>query len=518
MNPITLSTLNARYIHASLGLRYLFANMAELRDQTRVLEFTINERPEDILEQLLAGIEQQNDTDYPPPIFGFGVYIWNVNETTALVEQLKAVRPDCIIVVGGPEISHETGDQRISRLADHVILGQADIAFADLCREIIAGQPPQQLISALPFALDSLSSPYPWYTTDDLAHRVVYVEASRGCPFKCEFCLSSLDKTAVAFDLQEFLHQMELLLERGARQFKFVDRTFNLKAATGRAILEFFLEHIDLGLFLHFELIPDRLPDALKDLLPKFPAGSLQFEIGIQSFNQDVQQLISRKQHHEKTCNNLRWLRTHTEAHIHADLIFGLPGETLESFGRGFDELLALGPQEIQVGLLKRLRGTPLNRHTEQYAMRYMPHPPYRVLSTRHADFNTVQRMTRFSRFWDLIGNSGRFPNTLPLLLADQPFDRFLAFSDYVFARTGQSHAISLKRWFEYLRDGLGQFADTDPIAVDDALARDYSHNALKGQLPWMKPGSTAAGQVRSSSTPNSRQKRHLPQTSLESG
>jgi len=335
MNTITLSTLNARYIHASLGLRYLYANMGELRDQTRMLEFTINQRADDILEQLLSDIDSRSDTLNHPPIIGFGIYIWNVLETTAVVEQLKAVRPDCFVIVGGPEISHETQSQPITRLADCVILGQADQSFAQVCADVIEGRDPGRLVSSLPIDLNALSSPYPWYSTEDLAHRVVYVEASRGCPFKCEFCLSSLDKTAVPFELSEFLGHMEQLLHRGARQFKFVDRTFNLKADTGRAILQFFLDHIDLGLFLHFELIPDRLPEALKELLPEFPAGSLQFEIGIQTFNPSVQQLISRRQHHEKTCANLRWLREHTSAHIHADLIFGLPGETLESFGRG---------------------------------------------------------------------------------------------------------------------------------------------------------------------------------------
>jgi len=163
--------------------------------------------------------------------------------------------------------------------------------------------------------------------------------------------------------------------------------------------------------------------------------------------------------------------------------------------------------------LLKRLRGTPLNRHTDDYEMRYMPHPPYRVLSTRDADFNTVQRMTRFARFWDLIGNSGRFPNTLPLLLREKPFDRFMMFADYVFTRSGQTHAISLSRLFEFLRDGLAQFDDTDATAVDVALSADFQHNALKGRPPWLIENSTPTSAVitHHESPANSRQQRHLP-------
>ena len=330
MQSITLCTINARYIHASLGLRYLYANMGELQDQTKLQEFTLEQRAEDIVELLI-----RPDVS----IIGFGVYIWNVELTTEVIRLIKIVRPSIQLVIGGPEVSYELDEQPIGQLADFVVSGAADIRFAELCQDILNNEKPARHASSLPLKIDGLQSPYPHYSDDDIAHRVVYVEASRGCPFKCEFCLSSLDKTAVAFDLPTFLEQMKSLIERGARQFKFVDRTFNLKADTSRQILEFFLQHIDKGLFLHFELIPDRLPDVLLDLLPQFPPNSLQFEIGIQSFNPEVQKRISRRQQHDKTCHNLKWLREHTTAHIHTDLIFGLPGETLSSFGEGFDLL-----------------------------------------------------------------------------------------------------------------------------------------------------------------------------------
>jgi hypothetical protein len=386
-----------------------------------------------------------------------------------------------VLVVGGPEVSHEVDDQAICKLADHVVTGMADQSFATLCSDIFAGSSPPKHVCSLPFKLDSLEPPYPYYSEEDLANRVVYVEASRGCPFKCEFCLSSLDKTAVAFDLQTFLVQMQNLIDRGARQFKFVDRTFNLKTETSRQILEFFLQHIDKNLFLHFELIPDRLPETLLELLPLFPPNSLQFEIGIQTFNPDIQNLISRKQQHLKTCQNLRWLRENTRAHIHADLIFGLPGETLASFSDGFDLLHSLGPQEIQVGILKRLRGTPIDRHSDAFDMRYMSSPPYRVLSTAQADFATVQQMVRFARYWDLVANSGRFPNVLPLLLADQPFQHFLLFSDWLFDTTGQTHRIALPKLFDLIRNHLLEIRNLDIATVDAALIGDFSHNRLKG-------------------------------------
>ncbi|MEQ1853714.1 MAG: radical SAM protein, partial [Chthoniobacteraceae bacterium] len=414
MPDIVLATLNAKYIHASFGLRYLMANLGGLRERACMAEFHINQTPLEITEAILL---------HEPRILGLGVYIWNVAQTTEVVGLLKRIRPELIIILGGPEVSYETDGQEIVALADHVITGEADVKFADVCGEVLAGQrelthaaehrlpacdygaqdtdgngrqdasdphrleacvPARAPLSALPRiipadlpALDRLASPYDFYTDEDLAHRVAYVEASRGCPFTCEFCLSSLDLPVRAFPLDAFLSAMQRLLERGATQFKFVDRTFNLHLPTSMGILQFFLDRWRDGLFLHFEMIPDRLPEQLRALIKRFPPGAVQFEVGIQTFDDATSKNISRRQNLERLADNLRFLREETGVHVHADLIVGLPGEGMESFGRGFDRLVALGPQEIQVGILKRLRGTPIVRHDAEVAMRYAPHPPY---------------------------------------------------------------------------------------------------------------------------------------------
>ncbi|RYE73517.1 MAG: DUF4080 domain-containing protein, partial [Oxalobacteraceae bacterium] len=278
----------------------------------------------------------------------------------------------------------------------------------------------------------------------------LYVEASRGCPFKCEFCLSSLDKTAWAFDLQQFLAELEKLHARGARLFKFVDRTFNLNVKTSLAIMQFFLDkleaHPDDPVYAHFEVVPDHLPDALKEGIMRFPPGTLQFEIGIQSFNPEVQALVSRRQNNDKAADNIRWLCAHSQAHLHVDLIAGLPGEDLESFARGFDRLLSLKPHEIQFGILKRLRGTPIIRHTQDFGMVYDPHPPYTILANDRIDFATMQRLVRFARYWDLVANSGRFAHTLEMVLGASPFANFMALSDWLYENTDATHRIALDR------------------------------------------------------------------------
>ena len=502
MAEIVLTTLNARYAHAAFGLRYLLANLpAALRPRAAILEFDLGQRPTDVLEQVLAR---------EPKIVGVGVYIWNASQATQLVAELKRVRPDVIVVIGGPEVSHEVERQDICRLADYVITGEADLAFGELCEQLLAGKRPLVKVIAAPLPeFDRLALPYHLYDDRDAAHRVIYVEASRGCPFKCEFCLSSLDVPVRNAPLEQFLDAMQSLLDRGVTQFKFVDRTFNLNLNISRFILEFFLARYRPGLFLHFEMIPDRLPEALRETIKQFPRGALQFEVGVQTFNDDVQKLISRRQDNAKLEENLRWLRGETGVHVHADLIVGLPGEDVESFGRGFDRLVALRPQEIQVGMLKRLRGTPIVRHDAAWGMVYSPTAPYEILQTRLIDFATMQRLRRFARYWDLIANSGNFVESTrslwegeapaeptlqgaarqePRPPSSSPFQSFLALSDRLHARLGQAHGIALGHLFEllftYLTDVLGHDRET----IAHTLWRDYQRGGRSDRPAFLKP------------------------------
>lgn len=464
---IVLTTLNARYAHAAFGLRYLLANLGPLRERAKILEFDVNHRPVDAIESILAE---------RPKIVGVGIYIWNAAPALQLISELKRICPDVTIIVGGPEVSHEVDRQEICRLADYVITGEADLAFAELCETLLSGRRPlTRVIAAELPEFSRLSLPYELYDEQDVAHRVIYVEASRGCPFKCEFCLSSLDVPVRNVPLDSFLAAMGSLLDRGVRQFKFVDRTFNLNLNISRSILQFFFNRYEPGLFLHFEMIPDRLPEALRELIARFPPGALQFEVGVQTFNEEVSKRISRRQDNAKLVDNLRFLREQTGVHVHADLIVGLPGENIESFAAGFDRLVALRPQEIQVGMLKRLRGTPIVRHDEEWGMIYSPHPPYEILQTKTIDFPTMQRLRRFSRYWDLIANSGNFIETAPQIWGDDSaFFSFLALSDWLFQHAGKSHSIALHRLAELIFHFLTEQRGISGADVARTIWRDY--------------------------------------------
>lgn len=522
---IVLTTLNAKYAHSAFGLRYLRANLGELRERSVILEFDIGQRTTDVLERILA----EN-----PRVVGLGVYIWNAAQSEQLATELKRVRPEITLVIGGPEVSYEVEAQRVCAIADYVITGEADEAFAKAAQQILAGRKPLlKVIQAELPEMERIALPYGEYTDRDIRERVIYVEASRGCPFKCEFCLSSLDVPVRNAPTEEFLAEIGTLLARGARHLKFVDRTFNLNLGISTRILQYLRERWEPGMFFHFEMIPDRLPEALKKAIACFPAGALQLEVGIQTFNEAAAERISRKQDQEKVEQNLRYLREETGVHIHADLIVGLPGEDMESFARGFDRLVGLKPQEIQVGMLKRLRGTPIVRHDEAWGMKYSGHAPYEVLETGAIPFEQMQRLRRFARHWDLIANSGNFVESVRMIWREgtseegSPFWSFLALSEWIHQQEGRSHGIALTRLAEMVMrwltepetrravtGGSERCAGThnDRAAVAETLLRDYQRGGRsdvpKGLREWVRSESVVRRTIAPSGAPK-RQARH---------
>jgi ribosomal protein S18 len=257
-------------------------------------------------------------------------------------------------------------------------------------------------------------------------------------------------------------------------------------------------------------MIPDRLPEALREVIARFPPGTLQFEVGIQTFNPEVAERIRRRQNYEQLADNFRFLRDQTGVHIHADLIAGLPGETLESFAAGFDRLIALRPQEIQVGILKRLRGTPIARHDAEWEMLYSPHATYEVLRTKLIDFADMQKLRRFARYWDLVGNSGNFVEITPLLwsagqaarlspfdsdrsetgrtpVLQSPFHAFLRFSEWLHSRTGRTDSIALVRLMEFMFDYLTGELKLRPTLVAERLWLDYQRGGRNDKPAFLR-------------------------------
>ncbi|MCP4499599.1 MAG: DUF4080 domain-containing protein [Deltaproteobacteria bacterium] len=490
MTDIVLATLNARFIHASLGLRCLLANLGPLKEDAILVEGVLQERPTDFVERLLA---------HQPKLVGLGVYIWNIGPLTEVVQILKRVAPDVKIVLGGPEVSYELEEQPIVQEADFVIRREGESAFRELCERLLAKKTSPLALLSSSIAdnetstsnsrsdkcidgrlenLEDLQFPYEEYSDKDIAHRVIYLEASRGCPFRCAFCLSALDKKVRPFVLKSFLQELKKLFDRGLRQFKFVDRTFNLDIDVALSIVNFFLPNKD-EVFLHFEMIPDRLPVELLDVLALFPAGAIQLEVGFQTFNDDVAKNINRRTDYETAAKNIRLLRENTGVHIHADLIAGLPGESWNSFAEGFDLLYDVGPHEIQLGILKRLKGFPLGVREKEFGLLFHPSAPFEILSTNDLTFVELQKFRRCARFWDLVVNNGRFPLFVDLLAnswrqSGSIFQGFSQLAETLAEQAQGTHGIAQMRLAELIFGYAVEELKIDVVTAATALCDDF--------------------------------------------
>jgi radical SAM superfamily enzyme YgiQ (UPF0313 family) len=487
MSDILLCAINARYSHTSFGIRYLRTNLKELEEKSKILEFTIKE---DVLQ--IA----QNILQYNPKIIAFGVYIWNALNVKNVIDIIKKVNQDVKIILGGPEVSFYP--IRIDfKSADFIIQGEGEISFYQLSKQILNNQTPQtKIIKATLPNLKDITLPYSQYTDEDIKNRVIYVETSRGCPFGCEFCLSSLDERVRYFDVDKILIELEGLWQRGVRRFKFVDRTFNLKINYANKIIDFFLAKTE-PYSIHLEAVPDNFPARLKQKIKLFPPLSLQLEIGLQSLNPAILTNISRKMDIQKALENIKFLEKNTNAHLHLDLIIGLPGESIASFANNLNMLKSITDAEIQLGILKKLSGAPISRWDKKYNMIYCDKPPYEILQNNLIDFNSMQELKRFARYWDIVYNSGNFNKTKEFIWKKRDvFSGFLDFSRFLYQKTKLSFGISLDRvtkiLFEYL---IEQGFKKDEVA--NVLLEDFLQIEGRSAPKYLKDLATNFTQIK---------------------
>ncbi|MCX8066173.1 MAG: B12-binding domain-containing radical SAM protein [Candidatus Hydrogenedentes bacterium] len=469
MSNIVLFTITARYSHSAFGLRWLRANLGKYREQTQIVEFHLKQSPSMIAETLIA---------MRPQILGAGVYIWNLREITEVIQIVKRVLPETVVIIGGPEVSFDYEELEIFKEADYLVRGEGELSLPVLIGALLEGSAPVDRVwSKKVENLDILALPYDEYTERDLTNRIIYVESSRGCPFHCEFCLSAIEPGVRFFNREKFLKEMEKLIARGAKNFTFVDRTFNINETHALEILEFFLKRVDDSYRLHFEIVPDRLSRKVLERLKYFPRGVLHLEVGVQSVSPETLKLISRNQDIARTKEAIEYLLSETGAEVHADLVAGMPGETWESFRDGFNFLVRLSPQEIQLGILKKLRGALISRHIEDYKLSFAPFPPYEILQTNTMTYEELQKLKRMARYLELFYNQGNFPNTIKYLwqASVTPFDSLAEFSEFVWSRTGKTHELSLvtqaNLLFSYLM-GSGKFSKEE---LEQSIRKDYA-------------------------------------------
>jgi len=472
LKDILLTTINAKWIHPSLALRLLKANLGSLEEDCEIIEFALRQP----LAEKLEPFANACASGVLPKIIGISVSIWNHLAAIELLKELEKIFADAagakpIIVLGGSEVSHLPPEAEILQLADHVVQGEGEIAFRELCENILQRPHTETRIANRRFEGGLVKTAYHLYSDEDVSNKLIYVEASRGCPFKCDFCLSALENTIYEFPLDQFLADMEILIQRGVKTFKFLDRSFNINTERAIKIINFFLTKIEqinssvtpCEIFsppftVHFEMVPSLFSSELLQALTRFPPGTLRLEIGIQTLNPQVSARINRPSNPEKELEVLRFLSEKTNAIIHADLIAGLPGEDLASFGSGFDRLWTAlaapgdhktnGRAEIQLGILKKLPGAPISRHNDEFRMRYNPLPPYDIEETSVFSANDILRIKNFARFWELLVN-----RKYVKLEDGAVFDKFMRLSDRLFSRFGRNWGIDKEELIIFIKN-----------------------------------------------------------------
>lgn len=472
---IVLVAVNARYTHCAHGVRCLLANLGPLQSRTRLLEYDLGVTPL----QLVADVLERR-----PRVVGFSVYLWNVRLFQDAARILRRVAPAVRIAVGGPEITPE-GAPAWRGLADALVCGEGETAFRALAIAWLApaadaqpapadGDEPVCVVAA-PVATDELVAPDACYTATDLRQRHVYVESARGCPFQCAYCTSS-GQALRRLPLPQVFATLEALLSRGVRRFKFLDRSFNAETRHAVAVLDWLRDRRVPGLQLHLEIVPVALDPALWHALEAFPPGTLHLEVGVQTLNPAVGRRIGRPITSDRILDTLHRLVHTVRAEVQVDLIAGLPGEDLASLGQGFDRLVALRPEVLQLNLLKRLPGTPLARTAASDGLLFSPAPPYEVLRTDVLDFDALMQVQRLARCWELFANRARFVRTLPLLWNSpgaSAFARVGALAERIQQAEGRLHALALDVLTGHLRECLTADPGRSPAQIDAALAAD---------------------------------------------
>lgn len=501
VSDILLVTFTARYIHSAFGLRYLQANLQRSGIDAEILELE-NQFPVEAVE-LLAKKK--------PKVVCFSVHIWNIELIRKCVGLLRQVLPEVFVVAGGPELEAISMDDSLINDLDFVVKGEGDDLIAPLCLYGLGENKTSSIESMLSAVasvtgkiikaflpdLSTVALPYHLYNEEDIENRVVYVETSRGCPFSCHYCASSLEKGVRYFPLDNILIEFDRLLKLGVHHFKFVDRSFNANPERAAEILRFFLNHESTDFYLHFEFLPVVLPGYLKDLLSQFPEGTLHIEVGIQTFNKEVSQRVGRTMSGTVAEDTLDFLLKETKGIVHGDLIIGLPGDTIESIASSFNRLWRLGVQEIQVNLLKCLKGTPLEQHSIDFSMKYSYCPPYEVLSTSTMDFLTIRKLHEFSRIFNLLCHSDNFPRVSQIVMAggtsesrlidSKPFDQLEAFSNYILQVFGRSHHISLRILIRSVYDYLVENLKLGTSEAAELIALDYYDGGKRKRVPWLE-------------------------------
>ena len=453
---VVLSTLNSKFIHSSLALRYLKAYGEAHGQAYDIVEYTINMPVLHILSDI---------TEHDIDVLGFACYIWNIEMTLHVVDMVKAVRPDIKIVLGGPEVSF-TADELLERCPniDYIVQGEGEEAFHDLVTALqvgndgldpvipgVRGRRDSSILGSLEAVevsdLSSIPFPYTEEDMEDLEHKIIYYESSRGCPFSCQYCLSGNKNTVRFFPQERTLEELQWFIDHGVKQVKFVDRTFNCAPHHHRPLMEF-MRDSDTDMNFHLEMEPELMTEWETNILCETPPGRIQIEVGVQSTHKKTLDAINRYNDWPYIQKSIRPIIQAGRTHVHMDLIVGLPHEDFNRFGQSFNDLFSLQPHALQIGFLKLLKGSGV-RQMREYKYVADPLAPYEVLSTHVLPYDDVRFLKYFEDVFERFYNSERFRTTFGYIgqqLIHGETDAFTYFCDMTRAWLKEgNHMVNLK-------------------------------------------------------------------------
>ncbi|MFE4895985.1 B12-binding domain-containing radical SAM protein [Peribacillus butanolivorans] len=493
---IIISTLNAKYIHTSLSIRYLKA-YAQPDYDVQLAEYTIKDPIMNIVGDLYSK---------KPDVIGFSCYIWNIEETIKVVAMLKKINPELVIILGGPEVTYDVGEW-LDQIpgADFIVIGEGEVTFKALLSEIegandykkVGGiayrQDGKKVIQPQNGKVDLKSLPTPYRLEEDrdeLSKRVTYIETSRGCPFSCQFCLSSIEVGVRYFDREKIKEDIRYLMENGAKTIKFVDRTFNISRSYAMDMFQFLIDEHHPGVVFQFEITADIMrPEVIQFLNDHAPAGLFRFEIGVQSTNDHTNDLVMRRQNFEKLTRTVTMVKDGQKIDQHLDLIAGLPEEDYNSFRKTFNDVFKLRPEEMQLGFLKMLRGTGLRIRANDHDYIYSDHAPYEILGNNVLSFDDIVRIKQVEDVLEKYWNDHRMDHTTEFLVEsvfNSPFDFFQDFGTYWDEQGWSRIGHQLEDLFRRLQQFLSSRESADLKTIIGLMKLDYFKNQkYKPRKPW---------------------------------
>lgn len=484
---VILAALNAKYVHSNLAIRYLRREIEEEFD-VEIYESSIND---DTLKISLDILSKQ------PDVVAFSCYIWNIENTYKIINAIKNANSDIKIILGGPEVSFDAAEILMkNKSIDFIIKGEGEKVIKPLIFAIEKNNLENLIdlkgivfrynekIFDTGFAetildLDEIKFSY----EKDIPDKIIYYEASRGCPYRCSYCMSSIDKKLRFRSIDVVKKELKHLIDNNVKLIKFVDRTFNANKKFARDIWQFLID-LNPDTCFHFEIAADILDEEDLNILSKAKDGLFQFEIGVQSTNKEVLKNINRVMNFEIVSKNVSKIKEFGNIHCHLDLIVGLPGEDLESFKKSFNDVMEIRPDELQLGFLKVLKGAPLSYQKEEYGIRHIEYPPYHVLKTKDISVSEVKWLMRFEQVFDNYYNSHIFERTMYYILqnVNNYFDFFQNITDYLEKTDYFVRNIGLAERFKFLYEFL--IDKFDNSIIKDLLIYDYLITTKKSNIP----------------------------------